>query len=156
MQLNPVDEITLVYISEVHHYVRAFGEITTQWFFFGCTINLAIAMFLMTTKKPWRRPPLLQGFTIVCNVALVVMYGGLIPRYYRSAESKIESLESALTSRPETLPRLLPIDDWWTSWITTSHVLATIFFVTTCLWFYFFFTSRGREVVKKAEADSRV
>jgi hypothetical protein len=86
---------------ESHEYLRLTGSLAVQWFFFGCTINAAVAAFLYQTfftekrgdrsttiQKPDVVGPIdgrlkfLPALMIVCNFVMAFIFLFVLPLYY--------------------------------------------------------------------------
>ena len=134
-------------IGEFHDYVRATGQITTQWFFFTCTINAAVAGWLIHTARA-DNARCLPCLFIVCNLTLVAMYAYFVPRYYDNVAASICKLSNEVpeNARIKDAPFPMPIHEWK----LTSYVLASACSAMGAYWAWFFLTPWGRSRVQLA------
>jgi hypothetical protein len=141
--MTPEQDAALQQIESIHWYVRTTGTITTEWFFFACAVNAAVAGWLIETGRA-HIATIMPKLFILCNAAIVPMYWVFVPGYYLWAFRNSRALMDSLTTLRET-PNTFPV----ILWIPASLALGFIALAMALVWWYFFFTKRGAERLKK-------
>ncbi|MHC4177635.1 MAG: hypothetical protein ACYSWU_09015 [Planctomycetota bacterium] len=136
-------EMMMRQMSQLHDYVRITGQLSLHWFLYVSTINAAVVGWLIQTKRV-ELARVIPLVSIVCDVLLGVGYAIWLPLYYLTTNAEINKLLEQLRSTGASSVALaspMPAK----MWTVLAVLVAFTYLGIACLWYYFFYTTKGQK-----------